>query len=322
MNNLFDKKPLESITKEDIKKIFLYSTVGELRRATSTKPTEMVEATDSVPRLYYREERNPESNKVQYTVHAIDADVIKFLWDKLSSSSDEPSEDPTEEPTNELVNPVYTIDELITAISEGGELTLASPMEVENQLIVDKDTTLHLNGQSISNTKVINHDSIAIEVTSGELTIDGEGEVLSTAEVSEDYSMAVWAHGGKVIINGGTFKNQGDSTDLIYASAGGNVEINGGTFMSSGPSDITDNNGTLNYYNALNCKDADRKNGVSDIAVKGGKFFNFNPINNYSEGNSTSYVPEGYTVMVDGIEDLEAWNPEMGDKWYEVVIKS
>lgn len=102
--------------------------------------------------------------------------------------------------------------------------------------------------------------------------------------------MAVWAQGGTVIINGGKFYNEGEGSDLIYASAGGKVYIYGGEFYPNKKQEGVD--GTANPYSALNIKDIDR--GISEIKVYGGKFYNFDPANNLSEGPNTNFVAEGY----------------------------
>ena len=65
------------------------------------------------------------------------------------------------------------------------------------------------------------------------LTIDGNGEVIAQ---DAEYSIAVWANGGTVIIKDGIFRNGGDTCDLIYASNGGKVYIYGGEFIPKGPS--------------------------------------------------------------------------------------
>ena len=119
------------------------------------------------------------------------------------------------------------------------------------------------------------------------LTINGNGVVESK---SAKYSMAVWAQGGTVIINGGTYKNNGEGSDLIYASNGGKIEIHGGEFIACEMKDGV--SGTKQPYSALNIKDSDR--GISEIKVYGGKFHGFNPGNNTSEGPNTSFLAEGY----------------------------
>jgi hypothetical protein len=162
---------------------------------------------------------------------------------------------------------------------------------------VSNKTLISLNNQTLtgelfteSNGQILegSSDSYAIWVKEGgEITIEGNGEIRSQ---DARYSMAVWAQGGTVIINGGKFINGGKGSDLIYASAGGQVIINGGEFypceMQAGVP------GTANKYTALNIKDKDRD--TSSIIVYGGKFYNFNPADNLSEGPNTNFVAEGY----------------------------
>lgn len=219
-------------------------------------------------------------------------------------------------------NEISTEEELFTSFINGGEIKLVKSFNIESSIIVESDTVLNLNNQSIANTKVINNDCTTFEVkNNAKLTIEGNGIVKSVAETPKDYSSAVWANGGYVEIKGGQFENEGDSTDLIYASNGGNIVIEGGIFKASGPANVTDNNGTLNIYSTLNVKDANYKDGTSSIIVKGGTFYNFNPANNLSEGKNTNFVAEGYTVVVNGIENLDCYTSEMGEVIYEVVKK-
>ena len=143
------------------------------------------------------------------------------------------------------------------------------------------------NGQIVDG----NTDSYALWVKdNADLVIDGNGTVISQ---SAKYSMAVWAQGGTVTIKGGKYFNNGEGSDLIYASAGGKVYIYGGEFH---PCKIQEGvSGTKQEYCALNIKDSDRE--TSEIIVYGGKFYNFNPANNKSEGNSTNFVADGYVSI-------------------------
>ena len=53
----------------------------------------------------------------------------------------------------------------------------------------------------------------------------------------------------------------------------------------------------------MNCYDANYTAGKAHINVYGGKFYNFNPAEAYSEpGGPVSYVAEGYHV-VESVED-------------------
>jgi hypothetical protein len=187
----------------------------------------------------------------------------------------------------------------LNALLSGGAV-LNEDLIMNGTAIVTNKTYVNLNGKTISggifayeNDGVAegNTDSYAFWVKDGgELTINDEGNLGGVKAQAAQYSIAVWAQGGKVIINGGRFINDGVGSDLIYASAGGKVIINGGEFypceMQAGVP------GTANKYTALNIKDKDRD--TSSIIVYGGKFYNFNPANNLSEGPNTSFVAEGY----------------------------
>lgn len=165
--------------------------------------------------------------------------------------------------------------------------------------IINTKLTIDLNNKSITggvfseSNGSINEgtsDSYAFWVKEGgDLTIEGEGEIVA---LDATYSMAVWANGGDVTIKGGTFRNGGDGTDLIYASAGGNVYIYGGEFIGAGNTRVEP--GTANKFSLLNIKDKDYKSGISEIVVYGGKFHGFNPADNLSEGPNTNFVAEGY----------------------------
>lgn len=192
------------------------------------------------------------------------------------------------------------------------DIDIQQAIKIENGVA----TTVELNGKTLkggifteSNGEFTEGttDSYVFMVTEGgELTINGEG----TVEAQEaKYSIAVWAKGGKVVINNGTFKN-GEGSDLIYASEGGQVEIYGGEFFPGFIPAGTE--GTAQPYCALNLKN-DGKDG-SKIVVYGGKFHNFNPADNKSEtaawrdANPNQFVAEGCqsTEISEGIWEVTA----------------
>lgn len=178
-----------------------------------------------------------------------------------------------------------------------GDVVLKANYSPQSPIILaNTTTTVSLNGKKItapvfteSNGEVVegNTDSYAFWVKEGaDLTIEGDGEIVAQ---EAEYSMAVWASGGKVTIKGGKFYNNGDNSDLIYASGNALVEIYGGEFHANENKGAA---GTQNAYPALNIKDKDR--ATAKIVVYGGKFYGFNPANNVSEGPNTNFVAEGY----------------------------
>lgn len=190
-----------------------------------------------------------------------------------------------------------TIEDVLNALTNGGTVRISKPLDVT--AVIDKPTTIKLTGGSITGKVFAESGGEMIEGTSdsyaiwvkegGEITIEGKGEIVAK---DATYSMAVWANGGKVTIKDGVYRNGGDGTDLIYASAGGSVYIYGGEFIGAG--NTGSEPGTANKFSLLNIKDKDYKSGSSEIVVYGGKFHGFNPADNLSEGPGTNFVAKGY----------------------------
>jgi hypothetical protein len=163
----------------------------------------------------------------------------------------------------------------------------------DHLVVKSENVTIDLGGKALT----ANGSSGAVKVEGGITTLDGIGAVNGTLG-SDNYSMAVWADNGTVVINGGTYKNETDGsvrgTDLIYASGNGCIEINGGIFEAAKPEWT------------LNVKDVDYKAGTAKIIVKGGSFKGFDPANNNAEGAGTNFVAEGYkSVFENGYYDVK-----------------
>lgn len=183
-------------------------------------------------------------------------------------------------------------------IEKGGNVTLNSDYALENSIVLENtDSVVNLNGKLIQgglfseqNGSFVEGDTDSYVFWAKEgsnLEINGNGIVQSKPA---KYSMAVWAQGGTVTINGGTYVNAGEGSDLIYASNGGKVYIYGGVFKPNKIQPGVD--GTKQDYCALNIKDSQRD--ICEIKVYGGKFYGFNPADNKSETEHTNFVAEGY----------------------------
>ncbi len=208
---------------------------------------------------------------------------------------------------------VRSADELLAAVADTtiSEIVLADNINLETQaLVINRGLTINLNDKTITGglfaesngaMNAGNTDSYVFWVQEGgKLTINGAGNVKTQ---SCKYSIAVWAQGGEVVINGGYYENAGEGSDLIYASAAGKVTINGGTFKACEKQEGVP--GTNEKYSAINLK-GDGTN--SSAVVTGGKFYMFDPSNNESENPKENFVAEGYKVEPNG-------------DWYEVVAK-
>ena len=186
---------------------------------------------------------------------------------------------------------------LLSAAKNGGTLTLSADVVVPETIIIEKDLTLNLNGKTIKNelgTKASAVGTDVIIVNEGStLTIEGDGTIEA---VSGNDGYAIIAD-GTVIINGGTIKSGIDQNNepnaVVYARNNGEVYVNGGVFPNEHNSKFV-----------LNKKDAHR--ATTTIEVRGGKFYNFNPANNYAENPQESFLAEGYGVYEK-------------DGWYEVM---
>lgn len=183
-------------------------------------------------------------------------------------------------------------------IEKGGNVTLNSDYALENSIVLENtDSVVNLNGKLIQgglfteqNGSFVEGDTDSYVFWAKEgsnLEINGNGIIQSKPA---KYSMAVWAQGGTVTINGGTYVNAGEGSDLIYASNGGKVYIYGGVFKPNKIQPGVD--GTKQDYCALNIKDGDRD--ICEIKVYGGKFYGFNPADNKSETEHTNFVADGY----------------------------
>ena len=185
-----------------------------------------------------------------------------------------------------------SIKDAVNCADNGDVITLQEDVNMgtgdnDNLVVSAENVTINLGGKVLT----ANGSNGAVKVEGGVTTLDGEGTVSGTLG-SDNYSMAVWASSGTVVINDGIYKNETDNsargTDLIYASGTGCIEINGGTFEAAKPEWT------------LNVKDADYKAGTAKIIVKGGSFKGFDPANNNSEGTGTNFVADGYKSVLEG----------------------
>ena len=197
----------------------------------------------------------------------------------------------------------YTsIPAAIAAANEGDTIKVIAEVNVDAAINVAKKVTIDLNGQTVRATeKDTVGDGVFCVVAGGDLTInDSVGTGVVNGVGGNPYNMAIWANGGKVTINGGTYTNEGAKDDgpdgahfdLIYAKNGGAVEINGGTFKCQTPKWTLNSNDT----------------STGTIVVKGGKFYQFNPSDCATEGAGTNWCADGYVA-------------ELNNEGYYVVVK-
>ncbi|MBP1553939.1 MAG: hypothetical protein J6B21_07280, partial [Oscillospiraceae bacterium] len=165
----------------------------------------------------------------------------------------------------------YTTLQSAVANANGGTVTLLENIDLPTAVEVTSDVTVDLAGKTIT----LKEDTVgdgAFHVTGGTLTInDSVGGAVVNGVGNNNYSMALWADGGHIVINAGKYTNVGagsdDAYDLIYAKNSGTVKIYGGTFEAHTPK------WTLNQHDSTNGK----------ITVYGGTFVGVNPAEVYTE---------------------------------------
>lgn len=194
----------------------------------------------------------------------------------------------------------WDLRKAIDNAANSGTVTIEENVEITSPIIIDKQLTISLNGKEIT-AGVWDEDGetnsyVFWVKNGGTLTINGTGIIKSSDAY---YSMAVWADGGTVNINGGEYYNGGDGCDLIYAKHNGIVNISAGTFKAT--LNTGTEPGTGNEYSALNLHGT----YPGKIIVTGGSFYKFNPAYNVSENPKQNFVAAGYSSVANG-------------DWYEV----
>ena len=213
--------------------------------------------------------------------------------------------------------PVTSAAELKSSLAEGGIVALAGDIAVITegtgtnlvpQMNVAADTTINLQNQTLAvdssvYTQDLSYTPALIAVTSGTLTINGDGVI--SAEAGNNNSYGINVNGGALIINGGSYYGALTAIQVQL----GSVEINGG-FFDMAPTCKAAVPSYAKYM--VNAIDSAYRDGTATITIKGGTFVNFDPSAN-PEGAGTSYVADGYTV----VSEVQT----NGDIWYTVVAE-
>ena len=186
-----------------------------------------------------------------------------------------------------------TLGAALDAAADGATITVLNDCMVNTACVIaNKTLTIDLNGKTVkANDSAATTDGNGVfwVKTGGVLTLEDSSEE-KTGTVDGNggnaYKMAIWADGGKVVINGGNYVNENNGTetqyDLIYVKNGGEIVINGGTFKCQTP------RWTLNSNNT----------NTGRFVVTGGKFYQYNPTDfDTDEPTATTWCAENTAVI-------------------------
>lgn len=179
-------------------------------------------------------------------------------------------------------------------LASEAEVTLGADMTLSNYIeIRDKQVVINLNDHSITHpaTSEASYKDVFEVYGTGELTINGEGSV-----VAEDGYCFYATGDSKVTINGGYYFSP---VSIVDARKNAVVTIIAGEFVVDGSNNPDGDYGQKFTLN-LRDKTGNYVGELSEIVVKGGKYYKFDPANNESNGEGTNYLAEGYSSVPDG----------------------
>ena len=185
------------------------------------------------------------------------------------------------------------IESFLEEVKNGGYVTLDGNIELSDYIEIRNEVTINLNGYTILHPKTSpsQYPDVFEVMTGGKLTIEGEGKVIA------ENGYSVYAAGDSVVtINGGEYFSP---VSAIDARKNASVTINAGTFKVDGSNNA---DGDFGQKFTLNLRDkkGNYTSELSEIIVKGGKFWKYNPAASESEPEITNFVAEGYESIVDG----------------------
>lgn len=199
----------------------------------------------------------------------------------------------TEEVYADIVNDINYLETFLAEVKAGGLVTLDGDIILNDYIEIRNEVTIDLNGYNILHpmTSPSKYPDVFEVMTGGKLTLIGEGIVIA------ENGYSVYAAGDSVVtINGGTYISPVSAVD---ARKNASVTINGGTFKVDG-SNNPDGDFGQKYTLNLRDKVGNYVGDTSEIVVKGGKFYKYNPAASESEPQVTNFVAAGYESVLEG----------------------
>ncbi|MBQ3810657.1 MAG: hypothetical protein II839_07550, partial [Kiritimatiellae bacterium] len=196
--------------------------------------------------------------------------------------------------TTNTVGYYATLADAVAAAMNGCTVALLANVNEAIVNTADKNFAIDLNGKTWSS------DSDVLATSAGTITINATNGGTMTTEAAQ--CCAVWAKGGDVVINGGTFTSKDNEEATVYVSnADSVVTINGGTFEN------TDTR-PYRWKTSLQALTLNVKNDLEGrhLVVNGGTFIGNDPqlgddtAGGTSAQSSVAFVSPGYVAIDDG----------------------
>ena len=236
------------------------------------------------------------ASKLNVTANGVDVKAArnaKLVWDEAKKTLyfQQDSQNAASIGTTEYA----TLGAALDAATAGATIKVLNDCTADTACVIaNKTVTIDLNGKTVKandTAAATDGNGVFWVQAGGELTLeDSSEEKTGTVDGNggNDYKMAIWADGGKVVINAGNYVNENDGThtqyDLIYAKNGGEIVINGGTFKCDTP------RWTLNSHNTK----------MGTFVVTGGKFYQYNPTDFDTDEAVTTWCDAKYRAEADG----------------------
>ena len=186
-------------------------------------------------------------------------------------------------------------DALVAAIAAGETVNviLTSDITLTNYVEIRKDVTIVLNGFNITHpaSSSATYKDVFEVFGDAKFTIEGNGGV-----IAEDGYSIYAAGNSTVVLNGGYYFSPVSAVD---ARKNASVTINGGEFKVVGTNNPDGDYGQKYTLN-LRDKKGQYVTDESEIVVKGGKFYKYNPAASESEPTVVNFVAAGYQSVQNG----------------------
>ena len=183
-------------------------------------------------------------------------------------------------------------------LADNANVTLGANITLSSVVNIKKTVTINLNGKDIIHPASSGdaYGDVFDVLTGGNLTIMGEGRVIS------ENGYSVYAGGdAKVLLEKGKYYSP---VSAVYAQKAAVVTIVGGEYYADVDPTTNTPEHSAEYGHNFTINLRDKKNNyvgdTSEIIIKGGKFYKFDPANNAAEGVGTNFVAPGYSSVADG----------------------